>query len=60
MREGLNGWTELPEKWSYCRKIKDFSTHKKPVFFGITLSNAIPGYAFNVYDCSSGKEKATP
>lgn len=60
MREGLNGWTELPEEWSYCRKTKDFSTHKKPVLFGITLTNAIPGYAFNVYDCSAGKEKAAP
>lgn len=56
MREGLNGWTELPEKWSYCRKIQDFSTHKKPVLFSVTLTNAIPGYAFNVYDCSAGEE----
>ena len=54
MREGLNGWTELPEKWGYCRKTKDFSTHKKPVVFGFALTNAMPGYAFNVYDCSSG------
>ena len=56
MREGLNGWTELPEAWSYCKKTKDFSMHKKPVLFGVTLARAIPGYAFNVYDCSSGRE----
>ena len=58
MREGLNGWTELPSKWSYCRKKNDFSTGKKPEIFDLPLANAIPGYAFSVYDCSSAtKEK---
>ena len=55
MREGLNGWTELPSKLSYCKKTNDFFTHKKPVVFGVPLMNTIPGYAFSVYDCSGAK-----
>lgn len=54
MREGVNGWTELPAELSYCRAVKDFFTRKKPVIFGIPLANTMPGYAFSVYDCSSG------
>ncbi len=53
MREGVNGWTELPAELFYCRAVKDFFIRKKPVIFGIPLANTTPGYAFGVYDCSS-------
>lgn len=59
MREGFNGWKELPANWDYCRKTNDFFIRKEPLVFGlpITETGIMPGYAFSIYDCPSSKKK---